>query len=61
MQVYFHRSVKKEDGSVLESTRTDEGGSGIPEAIILGQGKRAPRGWELALQGINNLILLPPS
>lgn len=51
LQVFFHLSVKKQDGSVLESTRLDEGGSGVPKAFVLGKGRRAPRGWELALEG----------
>ena len=43
--------MKKVDGTVLETTRLDEDGSGIPKAFVLGKGLRAPRGWELALQG----------
>ena len=52
--MYFHLSVKKLDGTVLESTRLDEDGNGVPKAFVLGKGLRAPRGWELALQGAFN-------
>ena len=52
-QVYFHLTVRREDGErVLETTRLrEEGveGSGVPCAFVLGKGLRAPRGWELAI------------
>ena len=36
---------------MLETTRADEGGFGVPRAFVLGKGRRVPRGWELALLG----------
>lgn len=55
LQVYFHLTVRREDDDrVVETTRLEEDGvegSGIPKALVLGKGLRAPRGWELALQG----------
>ncbi len=56
LQVYFHLSVKKENGEVLESSRLEEEGSGLPKAFILGKGRRAPRGWEMALEGTTLLL-----
>eukprot|EP00884_Botryococcus_braunii_P003072 jgi/Botrbrau1/12766/Bobra.0238s0005.1 len=47
--VFFHLSIKTEDGDVLQTTRLDEDGSGVPCAFVIGKGLRAPRGWELAL------------
>ncbi len=38
-------------GQLLHSTRLEEDGSGVPIALVLGRGVRAPRGWELGLQG----------
>lgn len=35
----------------MESSRLEEEGSGIPKAFVLGKGRRAPRGWEMALEG----------
>jgi len=49
-QVYAHVSVR-EGERVLETTRADEGGSGVPRAFVLGKGRRVPRAWELALLG----------
>ena len=52
-QVYFHLSVRRQDGEMLQTTRADEGGTGVPEAYVLnGKGRRALRGWELALLGV---------
>ena len=51
LQVLFHLSLKKNDGGVLQTSRFEEGGSGVPQAFILGKGKRLPRGWEIAIQG----------
>ena len=51
MQVYVHLSVKNADGKVLDTTRKDEDGSGVPLVFVIGKGKRAPRGWELAVGG----------
>lgn len=56
-QVYVHVAVR-ERKRVLETTRADEGGSGVPRAFVLGKGRRAPRAWELALLG--DLPQLPP-
>lgn len=51
-QVYIQLSIKTADGSkVLDTTRADEGGSGVPLLFVIGKGKRAPRGWELAVEG----------
>ncbi|EIE22917.1 hypothetical protein COCSUDRAFT_64037 [Coccomyxa subellipsoidea C-169] len=50
--VYFHLTVRREDDRVVETTRLSESGvegSGVPRAFVLGEGLRAPRGWELAL------------
>ncbi|KAK9805627.1 hypothetical protein WJX72_008874 [[Myrmecia] bisecta] len=47
--VYIHLSVRSEDGKVLETTRAEEGDSGLPRTYVLGKGRRALRGWELAL------------
>lgn len=51
LQVLFHLSLKKNDGGVLQTSRFEEGGSGVPQACILGKGKRLPCGWEIAIQG----------
>ena len=52
-QVYFHLSVRRQDGEMLQTTRADDGGTGVPEAYVLnGKGRRALRGWELALLGV---------
>jgi hypothetical protein len=54
VQVYFHLTVRREDERVIETTRLEEDGvegPGIPKVFMLGKGLRAPRGWELALQG----------
>lgn len=51
LQVLFHLSIKKQDGEVLQTTRMEEDGNGVPRTAVLGKGKRLPRGWELALQG----------
>ena len=51
-QVYVHVSIKTVDGEVLDTTRRDEGGSGVPNVFVVGKGKRAPRGWELAVAGM---------
>ena len=56
-QVLFHLSIKKETGGVLESSRLDEDGAGVPKAFVLEKGRRAPRGWELALQGAASTLL----
>lgn len=48
----FHLSLKKDSGEVLSTTRPEEEGNGVPQAFVLGRGKRLPRGWELALQGM---------
>ena len=50
-KVYIHLSVKSISGKLLHSTRREEGGSGLPVALVLGKGVRAPRGWEIGLQG----------
>ena len=50
LQVYVHVAVR-ERKRVLQTTRADEGGSGVPCAFALGKGRRAPRAWELALLG----------
>jgi len=50
-QAYVHYSVKSASDALLYSTRRDEGGSGHPFAFLIGKGRRAPRGWELALLG----------
>ena len=36
---------------MLQTTRPELEGSGVPVPFILGKGKRAPRGWELAVKG----------
>ena len=51
MQVYIHVTTVSASSSVLHSTRREAGGTGLPIALVLGKGIRAPRGWELALQG----------
>ena len=59
VQVYFHLTVRREDDRVVETTRLIEDGvegTGVPKAFVLGKGLRAPRGWELALSGLHNLI-----
>ena len=43
--------MKKDDGEIVKTTRLDEEGDGVPEAVVLGKGKRIPRGWELCLLG----------
>ena len=50
-QVYIHLSVARESGEVLQTTRPEQEGSGIPVPFVLGKGRRAPRGWELAVAG----------
>lgn len=60
MQVYFHLSLKKNDGEVVQTSRLEEGGSGVPQAFILGKGKRLPRGWEIAIQGRHQLLASIP-
>ena len=47
----MHYSVGTTEGRVLQSTRLEEGGSGIPLAFVIGKGRRVPRGWEMALLG----------
>jgi hypothetical protein len=49
-QVYVHVAVR-EGERTLATTRADEGGPGVPRALVLGKGRRAPRAWELALLG----------
>ncbi len=56
LQVFFHLSIKTEDGAVLETTRLEEGGSGVPRAFVIGKGLRAPRGWELTLLGMSLVL-----
>ena len=57
-QVHIQLSVKTADGrKVLDTTRADEGGSGIPKVFVLGKGRRAPRGWELAVEGAGILLV----
>ena len=51
-KVYIHVSVKSASGKLLHSTRKEQGGAGRPLVFVLGKGLRAPRGWELSLQGI---------
>ena len=51
MQVYVHLTVTRQSGEVLETTRPDQEGSGVPVPFVLGKGRRAPRGWELAVSG----------
>ena len=52
-------SIKDSTGQkVLESTRADEGSSGVPKAFVIGKGRRAPRGWELAVMGESYILLL---
>lgn len=46
----MHVAVRERE-RVLQTTRADEGGSGVPRAFVLGKGRRAPRAWELALLG----------
>ena len=46
----MHVAVRERE-RVLQTTRADEGGSGVPRALVLGKGRRAPRAWELALLG----------
>ncbi|KAL0030965.1 hypothetical protein WJX79_005290 [Trebouxia sp. C0005] len=48
--VYVHISIRSPSGQLLHSTWLEEGGSGVPMALVLGRGVRAPRGWELGLQ-----------
>ena len=55
----MHLSVKSASGKLLHSTRREEGGSGIPMAIILGKGIRAPRGWEIGLKGREVALSVP--
>lgn len=52
MQVYLHYSVATAGGRILQSTRVEEGGTGLPLAFVIGKGCRVPRGWELALLGV---------
>jgi hypothetical protein len=56
LQVFFRLSIKTEDGAVLETTRLEEGGSGVPRAFVIGKGLRAPRGWELTLLGMSLVL-----
>ena len=49
--MYVHISIGAPSGQLLHSTRLEESGSGVPMALVLGRGVRAPRGWELGLQG----------
>ena len=49
-QVYVHVAVRERE-RMLQTTRADEGGSGVPHAFVLGKGRRRPRAWELALLG----------
>ncbi|KAI8469652.1 MAG: hypothetical protein J3K34DRAFT_512676 [Monoraphidium minutum] len=50
---FIHFSVRSAAGALLYSTRGIEGGSGQPLAFMIGKGRRAPRGWELALLGMS--------
>eukprot|EP00879_Flechtneria_rotunda_P002973 GHRR01003190.1.p1 GENE.GHRR01003190.1~~GHRR01003190.1.p1 ORF type:complete len:634 (+),score=228.22 GHRR01003190.1:2740-4641(+) len=50
--VYVHYSVCNAEGDLLYSTQAGDGGSGQPLAFLLEKGQRAPRAWELALQGM---------
>ena len=52
LQVYLHYSVATAAGQVLQSTRIEEGGAGLPLAFVIGKGRRVPRGWELAILGV---------
>lgn len=47
--VYVHYSVATTAGRIVQSTRLEEGGSGLPLAFVIGSGRRVPRGWEIAL------------
>lgn len=51
LQVYVHYSVATKSGNIVQSTRIEEGGNGIPLAFVIGKGWRVPRGWEIALLG----------
>ena len=57
--MYVHLSIRAPSGQLLHSSRLEEGGSGVPMALVLGRGVRAPRGWELGLQGdlVNQIIV----
>ena len=48
--MYVHVAVRESE-RVLQTTRADEGGLGVPRAFVLGKGRRVPRAWELALLG----------
>ena len=50
-QVLFHLSIRDVEANLIHTTRPEEGGSSIPQAFVIGRGKRCPRGWELALEG----------
>ncbi len=50
--MYLHYSVATAAGQVLQSTRVEEGGAGLPLAFVIGKGRRVPRGWELAIMGV---------
>lgn len=47
------------DEDLLYSTHAEDGGSGQPVAFVLRKGARAPRAWELALQGESSGGALP--
>lgn len=47
--VYIHYSVATVSGDIVQSTRLEEGGDGLPLAFVIGGGCRVPRGWEIAL------------
>ena len=47
----MHLTVSTEAGQLLQTTRPELEGSGVPIPFVLGKGMRAPRGWELAIKG----------
>ncbi|GBF92152.1 peptidyl-prolyl cis-trans isomerase [Raphidocelis subcapitata] len=63
--VFVHVTVKAASGAALFSTRAADGGAGHPIAFLLGKGRRAPRGWELALlamrRGGRKLVRVGPA
>eukprot|EP00798_Chlamydomonas_sp_ICE-L_P005152 gene5152-34966_t len=63
--VYVHFSVIEGDDDILYSTRAEDGGTGHPLAFIMEKGRRAPRGWEIALGGMSkgqrNMLKLKPT
>lgn len=50
-QVWVHFTARSAANAPLYCTRRAEGGGGQPLAFLIGKGRRAPRGWELALLG----------